>query len=97
MVPGAAPKTFTLPGVLQQKMQKLMAAGAVVQQGGVLPAPKTVSVRELSGLPTAYAVRTSAPWLTVTAASGATPASIGVNVNPDALRAGRYDGTVTVT
>jgi BACON domain-containing protein len=66
------------------------------QQGGVLPAPKTVSVRELSGLPTAWTVRTTAPWISVTPSSGATPVTLGVTVDQGALSPGHHDGTVVV-
>jgi hypothetical protein len=66
------------------------------EQGGTTPAPKTVSVKELSGLPTAYTVRTSAAWLTVTPTSGATPASLGVTVNQAGLAAGTHEATMVV-
>jgi hypothetical protein len=66
------------------------------QQGGTVPAPKTVSIRELAGLPAAWTVRTTAPWATVTPTSGATPVTLGVTVNQAALAPGRHDAVIVV-
>ena len=66
------------------------------QQGASAPAPKTVNVRELAGLPTAWTARSTTPWMTVTPTSGATPVNISVKINHAALAFGRHDGAVIV-
>jgi hypothetical protein len=66
------------------------------QQGSPAPAPKTVNVRELAGLPTAYAVRTTASWLSATPSTGATPVNVAVKVDHAALASGRHDAAVIV-
>jgi hypothetical protein len=44
-----------------------------------------------------YTTTSSATWLTVSPASGATPANLSVSVNPSGLAAGSYSGTLTIT
>jgi len=44
-----------------------------------------------------YSVASSATWLTATPASGTTPGTLSVAVNPSGLAAGTYNGTITVT
>ena len=50
-----------------------------------------------SGTALNYTTATSATWLLVTPASGSTPGSLSVSVNPGGLAAGTYTGNVTVT
>src|SRR5207244_8111458 len=54
------------------------------------------SVVTTRGLPDALAVSSSATWLSATPASGSTPGSLSVSVNPSGLAAGTYNGTISV-
>src|SRR5579864_6241082 len=65
------------------------------QTGGAAPAAQPVSLSSSTALN--YTVVSSAAWLNATPASGNTPASLSVSVNPSGLAAGSYNGTVTVT
>jgi hypothetical protein len=66
------------------------------QSGGTVPAAQSVSVTS-SGSAIGYNVSTSATWLSATPASGNTPGSVSVSVNPVSLAAGTYTGSVTLT
>jgi hypothetical protein len=66
------------------------------QTGGSTPAAQNVSVAS-SGGALSYTVASSATWLTATPASGSTPGTLSVAVNPTGLAAGTYNGTITVT
>jgi hypothetical protein len=65
------------------------------QTGGATPAAQSVSVTGSSA--TGFTAASSAAWLTVTPASGTTPGSLSVAINPSGLAAGSYTGTITVT
>jgi hypothetical protein len=65
------------------------------QSGGATPAPQTVNLSSSSAL--GYTAAASPGWLSVTPASGNTPGSPSVSVNPAGLAAGTYTGTVTIT
>jgi hypothetical protein len=65
------------------------------QSGGATPAAQTVNLTSSSTL--GYTVAASPGWLSVTPASGNTPGSLSVSVNPAGLAAGTYTGTVTIT
>ncbi len=69
--------------------------------GDPAPAPQTLALGTVSGNPlsftTAVGVTGAIPWLQVDTASGSTPASVQVTVNPGMLGAGLYQGTITVT
>lgn len=69
--------------------------------GGPAPAAQTLAVSASSGgvafTAAAVAGGSSGDWLSVSPASGTTPASLSVSVNPAGLAAGTYSGTVTVT
>jgi uncharacterized protein (TIGR03437 family) len=71
------------------------------QVGGTAPADQTVQVASSSGHLAFTAAATvngsSGNWLSVTPASGNTPASLTVKVNPASLTAGTYTGKITVT
>ncbi len=63
-------------------------------------APQAQTVQVTSSGSTAQftaAVSNTAPWLTVTPTSGATPAPVSLSVNPAGLTAGTYTGTVAIT
>ena len=63
--------------------------------GGATPAAQNVSVTGSSAV--GYSAASSAAWLTVTPASGTTPGTLSVGINPSGLAAGTYNGTITVT
>lgn len=65
------------------------------QTGGPTPAAQPVTLSGSSAL--SYTVVSSAAWLNATPASGNTPASLSVSVNPSGLAVGNYNGTVNVT
>jgi hypothetical protein len=65
------------------------------QTGGSTPAAQPVTLSSSSALN--YTAVSSAAWLNATPASGATPASLSVSVNPSGLAVGNYSGTLTVT
>jgi uncharacterized protein (TIGR03437 family) len=50
-----------------------------------------------SGNPVAFTVAASEPWLTVSPASGTTPATLTVAVNSKALSEGTYTGQIVIT
>jgi len=64
--------------------------------GGSAPAPQTIMVLNSSG-GSSFTAASGAAWLTVTPASGTTPASLAVAVNPAGLATGTYTGVVNVT
>ena len=61
--------------------------------GGTAPAPQALS---LSGARLAVSADVSAPWITVTPASGLVPSRLNVGINPAGLAPGSYAGAVTV-
>ncbi len=66
------------------------------QSGGNLLPPQAVTVAATSAVAfTASAAGSS--WLSVSPASGTTPFSLSVSVNPTALSPGVYSGTITIT
>ena len=66
------------------------------QIGGSAPAAQNIALSS-SGTAVSYTTATSATWLTATPASGSTPATVSVSVNPSGLAAGTYNGNVTLT
>jgi Viral BACON domain len=67
------------------------------QTGGATPAAQTVKLTSSSSSALSYSVASSAAWLVATPASGSTPGSLSLSVNPSGLSTGTYSGTVTVT
>ena len=66
------------------------------QQGGTVPAAQNVAVTS-SGAALNYTVASNQTWLTATPASGTTPGSVSVAVDPTGLAVGTHTGMVTVT
>ncbi len=60
-----------------------------------LPAAQSVSLRGSAGTP-AYTVSTVDPWVTCTPTTGALPATVSVQVNPNGLPADTYTSIVSV-
>lgn len=59
-------------------------------------ATRTISVASIGG-PLGFAATANVPWLTVTASSDVTPATVSVTAVPGTLAAGSYAGAVTLT
>ncbi len=71
------------------------------QAGGPAPAAKTVSITSsATGIPLSYAATVSTSsggdWLSVSPASGNTPATLSVSVSLGNLGSGTYNGTVSI-
>jgi uncharacterized protein (TIGR03437 family) len=64
--------------------------------GGPAPAPQTLMLGS-SGGAIGFTAAAGSAWLSVSPASGTTPASLAVSVNPAGLTAGTYTGTVNLT
>jgi trimeric autotransporter adhesin len=96
----AVPVTLTVSnpgGSLTIQPATLTFTGSV---GATVPAPQTVTVVS-AGSPVAFSTTASTVdqgnWLTVTPATGITPASLKVAVAPAGLPAGQYMGAITIT
>jgi trimeric autotransporter adhesin len=93
------PVTLTVTGAqtLAANQTSLTFTGAV---GGGAPAAQTISITSTTGSPVVFAT-TAQPlggnWLTVSPATGTTPATVTVTANQAGLAAGSYTGTVTLT
>ena len=61
------------------------------------PPSQTISIYNQGSGVINWTAKSSATWLTVSPASGTTPASLSVSVNPSGLAAGNYSGTLTIT
>jgi len=88
--------TVSGPGQLAVTPAQLSFASPV---GGPAPASQTLSVGAVSPIAfTAVAAASSnAKWLSVTPASGTTPAALSVSANPAGLLAGTYLAGITLT
>lgn len=62
--------------------------------GGAAPAAQTIQLS--GGQPVPFTAAASAPWLEVTPASGLTPATLTVRVNPAGLVADTHRGAITI-
>jgi BACON domain-containing protein len=65
--------------------------------GSTTAGTQKVSVASSGSALNVNAVAAGGAWLSVTPASGSTPATLTVTANPSGLAAGTYNGTVTVT
>jgi N-acetylneuraminic acid mutarotase/glucose/arabinose dehydrogenase len=66
-------------------------------QQGASPSSDTSQLGSSDGSVASFMVADDATWLTVSPASGTTPATIAVTADPAGLAAGTYTGTVTAT
>lgn len=82
----AAMRFFTAPGTTSA-IQTLTVTSPTSGSGAASATPFTVSSSVSSG----------GNWLSLSAASGVTPASLSVTANPANLQAGTYNGTITIT
>jgi len=61
------------------------------------PPSQTISLYNQGSGVINWTTSSSASWLSVSPASGTTPATLSVSVNPSGLAAGSYSGTLTIT
>jgi adhesin/invasin len=97
VAPAAAFNLTVLPnasGTLQVLPAQISFAG---ESGQPAPAPQTVQIANSDGRAEQWTAVSSAPWLSVSPASGATPASVAIAVNPSGLAPATYSGTVAFT
>jgi adhesin/invasin len=96
----AAPAAFNLT-VLPNASGTLKVLPAQIsfasESGQPAPASQTVQITNANGAVEQWTAVSSAPWLSVSPSSGATPASVTITVNPSGLAPGAYSGTVTFT
>ncbi len=64
-------------------------------QGGAAPASQTFTLAS-DGSPLAFTVAANQGWLVVSPASGTTPGTIAVSVQPQGLTPGSYQGNITI-
>lgn len=94
--PKSVPVTLTVTSATTPTLTvSPLSLSFTYQTGGATPAAQPVTLSSSSALN--YTAVSSAAWLNATPASGATPASLSVSVNPSGLAVGNYTGTVTVT
>ncbi len=94
------PVTLTVTNTPALTLNPSSTLTFVYQTGRTVPAGQTVSVNS-TGAPISFgAAATTAkggPWLSVSQATGTTPVTLGITVDPTGLAADTYDGTVTIT
>ena len=94
--PKSVPVTLTVTSATTPTLTvSPLSLSFTYQTGGSTPAAQPVTLSSSSALN--YTAVSSAAWLNATPASGATPASLSVSVNPSGLAVGNYSGTLTVT
>ena len=64
-------------------------------QGDTLPW-QYVSIENVGSGQTNWSASSATPWIQLSATSGVTPASLGINVNTSSLTPGTYQGTVSI-
>ncbi len=87
---------ITASGTLALSTQQLTFESVA---GGPAPSSQTVNITGSSGTMNWAAVVTggNAPWLSLGAASGTTPGTLTVSVNPQGFPAGRLEATVSIS
>ncbi|MEW6050473.1 MAG: T9SS type A sorting domain-containing protein [Candidatus Zixiibacteriota bacterium] len=71
--------------------------GFTATEGGANPAAQQFNVSEFGGTVIPYSASEAGTWLSLTNASGNTPADVGVNVDITGVAAGTYTELVTVS
>ncbi len=67
------------------------------QQGGSNPAPQTLTIQNTGGEALKWITSDSAPWLTLSPASGTNQGTVVLSVNTGTLTANTYTDTITVS
>ena len=86
-MPGAPPALLANPG-------SLSFTGFANQTA---PAPQNVSIYNEGTSTLNWTAQASASWITLSATSGSTPATLSVSINETGLAPGSYTGTITIT
>ena len=86
-MPGAPPSLLATP-------QSLSFAAFI---GLTKPASQTITLYNQGSGTINWTTSSTASWLTVSPASGTTPTTLSVSVNPSGLAAGNYSATLTIT
>jgi hypothetical protein len=96
-----SPKSVSVSLVVSAAASPILSASPTTlsfnyQLGAATPATQPISVKS-SGAALAFtAAASGGTWLSATPASGTTPGTVSVAVNPAGLAAGTYSGTVTI-
>ena len=86
-------EVLTVPPAAQAAPSQLQFSAS---SAGSIPPPQTISLT--SAVPgIAFSAQSSASWLTVTPASGASPRLIEVTADPTTLPPGQHTGTITLS
>ncbi len=94
--PISIPVTLNVLSTGQQLVVSPSQVSFAVPVGGPAPAAQTLSVSSAGTAISFSATVSGAKWLAVTPASGTTPGSLSVAVNPAGLLDGTYTGSITV-
>ena len=104
--PAASPPTVTIPVTFTVTGGQVAGLSVLpasldfrMQTGGAAPPAQALRIESSSGGElswTAGAATVVGSWLAISPATGSTPASLQVSVNPSGLGAGSYSGSVTV-
>ena len=105
-VPAAAPSVVTIPVTFIVTSPQPAGLSVMppsldfrMQAGGATPPAQSLRIENTAGAElnwTAGAATAIGSWLTISPATGYTPASLQVSVNPAGLASGSYSGSVTV-
>ncbi len=88
----AAAGTPTSPGTLAARPGNLSFN---YQAGGIAPAVQSISVSS-AGAAVSFSASVSTGWLSISQATGVTPATLNVSVDPTGLPPGSYSGSVSI-
>jgi uncharacterized protein (TIGR03437 family) len=95
--PISIPVTLNVLSAGQQLVVSPSQVSFAVPVGGPAPAAQTLSVSSAGTAVSFTTVAAGGKWLSVTPASGTTPGSLSVTVNPAGLTDGTYTGSITVS
>jgi hypothetical protein len=65
--------------------------------GSTAPGSQNIAITSTGGALNFTAAATGGAWLSISPASGSTPATVKVSANPTGLATGTYNGTITIT
>ena len=89
--------TLTITGGTQPLTITASHLFFVAATGGTAPASQMLTVNSTSSTPVSFTASSPVPWLTVSPASGTTPAALTVAVNPTGMASGTYSSSINVT
>jgi hypothetical protein len=89
--------TFVVSGAAPVLSATPTSVNFAATAGGANPAQQNISIANNGGGTLNWSASKSQSWLTLSAASGSAPASLGLSVATGSLTAGTYTDTVTIT